>query len=58
MLIRSILFGTAALFAVGACAAPWPLRWLRRLPPLNWLTPGNTEASQGKVFCPVMHEHA
>ena len=58
MLIPSIFFGTAALFAVGACAALWQLRWLRRLPPLDSLTPENTEASQDKFFCSVMHEYA
>jgi hypothetical protein len=54
MLMPSIFFGTAALFAVGACAALWQLRWLRRLPPLDSLTPKNTEASQGKFFCSVI----
>lgn len=32
-----MLLGTAALFAAGACAALWHLRWLQRLPTLNSL---------------------
>ena len=54
MLIPSIFFGTAALFALGACAAMWHLRWLRRLPPLNSLTPDGAESSQRKVHCSVI----
>jgi len=54
MLIPSIFFGTAALFAVGACVALWQLRWLRRLPPLDFLTPDKAEASHRKFFCSVI----
>lgn len=49
-----IFLGTAALFVAGACAALWHLRWLRRLPPLDSLTPEQAGASQRKFLCSVI----
>lgn len=49
-----IFLVTAVLFAAGTCAALWHLRWLRRLPPLDSLTPERTEFSQRKFLCSVI----
>ena len=54
MLMTFIYLGTAALFAVGASAALWHLRWLRRLPPLDSLAPDEAASSQVKVHCSVI----
>ncbi len=54
MWINIVFLATAALFVAGAGAALWHLRWLRRLPALDSLTPDKVEASQRKFFCSVI----
>lgn len=53
MWINTIFLGTGALFAIGACAALWHLRWMRRLPTLQSLT-RESASSLGKVPCSVI----
>ncbi len=54
MSMTYIFLGTAALFAAGACAALWHLRWLRRLPPLASLTADTVGSSRSRFLCSIV----
>jgi hypothetical protein len=49
-----IFSGATILFISGTLATLWHLRWLRRLPPLDSLTPDGAVSPQGKVHCSVI----